>query len=52
MELARVINEAVIYARDKKKKEVVGFEWKDAQQNAFDRIKEAIQNNVVVGGDP
>ena len=50
-ELARIMKEAVIYANNKKPKEVVGFEWKDDQQNVFDRIKEAIHNNIIVGGD-
>ena len=52
-ELARVMKEAVINVYKKgKQKEVIGFEWKQEQQDAFDRMKEAIQHNIVVGGDP
>lgn len=52
-ELARVMKEAVVWSQDegKGKKVAVGFEWSEEQQNAFDQIQEAIQNNVVVGGD-
>ena len=47
------MKEAVINVYKKgKQKEVIGFEWKQEQQDAFDRMKEAIQHNIVVGGDP
>ena len=38
--------------RGKNKKEVVGFEWGQEQQEAFDAIKLAIAENVVTGGNP
>lgn len=51
-ELARVMKEAVITIYKKRKqKEVIGFEWKQQQQDACDRITKAIQHNIVVRGD-
>ena len=35
----------------KKKGPIVGFQWGEAQQKAFDTLKLAIEENVVVGGD-
>lgn len=52
---AKVLKEAVIREKLPGKKkgrgEVVGFEWTDRQQEAFDVIKNSIRDNVVVGGD-
>ena len=36
----------------RKKGEAIGFQWGKAQQDAFEEIKRAIRENVIVGGDP
>lgn len=53
-EHARILKNAIVRDKDtpsRKKGKAIGFEWTQNQQDSFDHIKKAVQNNVVVGGD-
>ena len=53
VELAKILKEALVRDKSegKKRGKVVGFVWNEAQQKAFDAIKQAVRDNVVVRGN-